>query len=1373
MNNLAMLCLSIAFSASVANASWKTAGECLEDQYFASLYAGESNQDQEIALAGAFMVYEAQAKKGDRDAMLRLASMYEQSSPSKTDQARYWYGEAGSKGNGYALRRFKMLSNKLDANIVRGHEAIDCENFSDLSLVTQGEYLSYVESLAALGQSDCMLALGRQQKEPYWFHRALFTVASKANQGLAAYNLALLQKEPSAWLMATAAQAGLDEAMEWHEEQTRPEVRWQYVSLLNWQNRTDLADYFKNHLMPNSTNTISEFKPVDFKALKSTHQAQLAQAIRLVEETPEQFRLKTLEHIGGHLASESNFEKAESLIDAMLLLGPAKSDNSLNHVVSFLKSDTAKKISDEKRLQLLLEASIGVTASADVIPLAASLVSPKINQIHAALKLRRILAGALDTAELDKALLEARYSYFEVLEAAKTQRIKTFDFHYNDSSDSAELVVLEDILKRTTNLESDDLFMFFFNRLFENEIAQLEYLMRLEDLYFGLKTKSSESSSVFKLAQLLSNLLGPKEQHSNESWVLLAQFPKLARLQSLALGLKDLPFSDNSMLFSHSLSKLESFRSAVANHQVGGFYFWNYGLSATFSSAHIAVIVNELRVRTDSLLRHANEFAQNKMSRWSTVDANFAQRLAAQSVQGALQTKKENLKHYIEELLATQKALDEQLAYDARFTKRQTELKNSEGIEIFRKVPGIAESYKVAVADSQMSPERVPVKDSILFSHKNIRLKKNEILEMRVSGEWSPTCAIRRSEKFSDVQGILIGSEGFRVHFSDGENIVSGSDKRQSTVQFETKSSTHSKGINLAGALGGGLSAAGAALLMVPGAQPAGVALMVVGSVAGAADFSFSKQETSGTTKSTEESSYQQKSHAKSETAAFQSGLRLPHTPFPGLPAGAYIAIVVSEGGAPAILDSFVVQSYRTYIASQDSRIYFVVNDCFDNGSFGSLAVDLQITEPASAHIDRLMSTMQDSLRLFSKKGEALAKEGGDLGSRIETLKTEVIAELEKSSHADFMAEPTVRSVFFHWLAQESDKIVRQARLIDLARQIRITGFEIDDLSQYINLGGTQEAYLATRLGGIVQNANAIPLYESQSAVVDYATKFVLPLLQLYYPDRADGIKKHLSYPAFFSANVQFDFEVAAKEVGLLAEQVLSGLATSELRSINDAQVVVRIPRPGLQLDEHDPDLSMSEGRRRILWDHLFQRGTSEGFGIQLTYADLYEGEGQNKLALTSEAPIIEDMVIGIGVRGSSKVEHLKKRFGGGAIGMEAGREFGFPLAQGPRTFLMMQEGLLNFEVSVGFMNSENSVSDCFHHLQTESSRAFKAAARGLSPFTAFTFGQHKRQLLDRLQSVLGTDDDGYPNSLTEIVIAFKLSSTNQKAIRWLRNRKG
>ena len=108
-------------------------------------------------------------------------------------------------------------------------------------------------------------------------------------------------------------------------------------------------------------------------------------------------------------------------------------------------------------------------------------------------------------------------------------------------------------------------------------------------------------------------------------------------------------------------------------------------------------------------------------------------------------------------------------------------------------------------------------------------------------------------------------------------------------------------------------------------------------------------------------------------------------------------------------------------------------------------------------------------------------------------------------------------------------------------------------------------------------------------------------------------------------------------------------------------------------------------------------------------------------------------------------------------------------MVQGPKFLLLTNEDLRNYEVGVGFVNSDRLVNGALQYLQTELVMGLNSGI-GLSPFAVFTFGRHSRGSIEQLQEALALDSDGYPGNLTDVLIVFKLASTNRKAMTWLKN---
>src|SRR3989338_4624452 len=170
----------IGLSSSFAGQNWKSAGEYFENQYLTALREQLKKRDLCVAnltallpLKQAFLIYQVEAAKGNVDAQFRLG-MYEQ---------------AAAGGHEYAV---------LSQQALEDHEEIDSRKFCTFyggqllsDKKTKANAAHYVESLALLGNADCMLALGRSKHSTYWLQRAVLAAPSRELEGEASYELGL------------------------------------------------------------------------------------------------------------------------------------------------------------------------------------------------------------------------------------------------------------------------------------------------------------------------------------------------------------------------------------------------------------------------------------------------------------------------------------------------------------------------------------------------------------------------------------------------------------------------------------------------------------------------------------------------------------------------------------------------------------------------------------------------------------------------------------------------------------------------------------------------------------------------------------------------------------------------------------------------------------------------------------------------------------------------------------------------------------------------------------------------------------------------------------------------------------------------------
>lgn len=704
--------------------------------------------------------------------------------------------------------------------------------------------------------------------------------------------------------------------------------------------------------------------------------------------------------------------------------------------------------------------------------------------------------------------------------------------------------------------------------------------------------------------------------------------------------------------FGKVVSELRRFKQAVANYEQRQFFFWDLSLKSTLSIERMSNIKSTFAMMLHQFTDLIYQFRHSESTQ--------------QLYQNGIAQRQEQLEQLATDYLATQKAHDTQLRYELN--------EKSEGLSVFQYV---SEAVQVLM----VSPNTEP---------KAQILEGNEMLVVKVSGEWSPICAISSSGKVSEPTTLRVGPEGYRVHVTKGQLESSGHDERESQSEYSQTSHASTQAVDWLKAVGVGLGAVVGTILL-PGAGT--VIGMGIGATA-TSPFSVSESShsTKGASSSSDTAQFRHRSSSQSQTALFQSGLRLEQTPYPRMPAGAYLAVVFSKetDTLGQIIDTFVLSSPFTYVASQKVEIFFVVNDCVDSRSSGVLSVQIQKHRPANAEVNKLMTTMLKSLQVFSEKGEALVSEGGDLSSRIETLKAEVVAKLEQNSVTDFMADPTLRSVFMHWIQQEADKVVRKARMLELSRQMRTIHSDVNGMDRLLKLE-------QTKVDQSVQ--------ESQSEVVQYASEYVLPILQLY------GSKQE--------GNWLVQDELS--EVKQVSEYLLKAFDVDDL--VEDF-VVIRVPKPGkfLSVAERRKMPTLDDKRAKQLWDNLFTNTSDTG--IQIRFSDVYQDVVQGGLLLNQDLPVMVDMNLILGHDSVVEAEFLRTQLAHASVAMTVGSEQAFS----DKTYRITHDDIRWHKIPIGFVNSDEfPTASIFRNSRT---------ATGLSPFTTYSFGKIKNTPQEHLQDV-------------------------------------
>ena len=364
--------------------------------------------------------------------------------------------------------------------------------------------------------------------------------------------------------------------------------------------------------------------------------------------------------------------------------------------------------------------------------------------------------------------------------------------------------------------------------------------------------------------------------------------------------------------------------------------------------------------------------------------------------------------------------------------------------------------------------------------------------------------------------------------------------------------------------------------------------------------------------------------------------------------------------------------------------------------------------------------------------------------------------------------------VFSHWLDSEGDKIIRKARILELAKNIGLLQLEINGISAQLNMTQGHATHASSRLSALVKYVKYFPLYDAVLRTIQEMTEYLLPILHLYYPTGKSFLGNEKIRMDFIKEGDNFTLETMANQVKRLSNQVVVALNTKTLSEETGKYIVLRIPRPGSNLSDSEKKLVplLSEERAKILWDHLFSKEFDpSSWGLKIQFGDLYQQTRLSALGRTEENPIILDMALLFGLDDFGTAGHLQEKLETGTLDMHVDREQNYPLLGGPKKLVLTNEALQKHHIRLGFVCSQNFVAEAVKLIESRISTNLNTA-KGLSPFMAYRFGVDNRVPLDSIRDDFGVaEDDAYPKQIKDVFLTMKVVSTIQgKSMDWIQS---
>ena len=505
------------------------------------------------------------------------------------------------------------------------------------------------------------------------------------------------------------------------------------------------------------------------------------------------------------------------------------------------------------------------------------------------------------------------------------------------------------------------------------------------------------------------------------------------------------------------------------------------------------------------------------------------------------------------------------------------------------------------------------------FSSKpHIPINANEVINFSVLGEFSPTCAIGKdlSENMAD-QGVLIGPSGFRVLNSETEQSIT------STRTSTNKTEYHDENLSVSGCVKAG--------------TPGG---MVV-----SASLSACINYTKGKRIEESDSNSQTRSVTNMSNASFSAGIRLPSTPFPDLPAGSILALESKDG---TIIKSVqILHRQSTIVASEDTNIYLVVNDCKNppNENQASLTIDYVVQKSKAGAAKSMIEAL---IRLLPTLEEDLLDDiysGRDINEDLRSLRSKITADISSatttansSSTVDhsFTTTPILRDLFYGIIDTKINMMANKSK-------IRKVELALEEIQWRLSLINSQQDELSRQQrirDRIVRlEKNNVDLAANRQLIndtLDYYSSVLLPVVNIYYYEVFDNIDFSTigSMSDLNSLDLNMDVFTLVKSISKIIDEVVEEVEKLETTTADTStkSVMIAFERPGSDLG----DISFPRGdkaRSALLFRSLFGEGIDgedslqdKDINLSIFLNDFNDGKNTSAyLSCYDERPIIQN----------------------------------------------------------------------------------------------------------------------------------------------------
>ncbi len=490
---------------------------------------------------------------------------------------------------------------------------------------------------------------------------------------------------------------------------------------------------------------------------------------------------------------------------------------------------------------------------------------------------------------------------------------------------------------------------------------------------------------------------------------------------------------------------------------------------------------------------------------------------------------------------------------------------------------------------------------------------KGDMLQVTTSGEWSATCGISKTYG-EGVVNAKASSKGYAMVQTDGVSQV------RSVDDYSTKESFSSQSLSVETCVGA--------------SSPA--KFIVKASINVCANATWGTRTSSGTRKSTTDST------SRRSDASFNIGVTSSNTPYPYIPAGSLLLVVMPKGENLKIEYSniYILNGNDTFVVEKDNQDYYLIgNDCSADTNNGSLTVNVTRQSPQGEQASNFIEKIQAISSKVEERVSALINNGQLSHELLQSIKNELLGTTGIDIN-NFNG--TVRQLLESFISNHIALLDYKSQLVNMERNLETKKLTLLSLLEQFGAENEQRFLRVHTRNWLLSNMDLDFVNQSDENQNLYTLNRVLNSLEnslVSYLDfkYRDEEREYIlgNIDLLSSIDISDNFDTISSRlttyVSTLLDNLQDDLDNNPL--IPQTTVGIRIPNPYYEpsFEPPFPEVSlhpvMDESRATNFWNKLinFKRFAEKGeeLSFNIFIEDLYQDNG---LSCYAEAPIIESV---------------------------------------------------------------------------------------------------------------------------------------------------